>query len=106
MKHTDIKEILDKQHMGETLTVCGWVRTSRDSKNMAFLELNDGTSLDRLQIVINKEVITDVAPFMKLGSALKVEGKVVPGRLSLAEKETYARVPAHPSSFETAHQHL
>ena len=78
MKHTDIKEILEKKHMGESLTVCGWVRTSRDSKNMAFLELNDGTSLDRLQIVINKEVIADVAPFMKLGSALKVEGKVVP----------------------------
>ena len=79
MKHTDIKEILAKEEfIGKEVTVCGWVRTARDSKNVAFLELNDGTSLKHLQIVIDKgsdiKVETEA---MKLGASLKVTGKVV-----------------------------
>ena len=46
MKHIDIYNIFeDSQYLDTEVTVCGWVRTSRDSKNMAFIELNDGTSL-------------------------------------------------------------
>ncbi len=78
MKHIDICEIFkSKDYIGECVTVCGWVRTSRDSKNMAFLELNDGTSLKHLQIVIDKAVLSDISEFMKLGTSLKVEGEVV-----------------------------
>lgn len=79
MKHTDLKVLLtDASYIGQEVTACGWVRTSRDSKNMAFIELNDGTSLKHLQIVIDKSVITDVSGFMKLGSALCVTGTLVP----------------------------
>ena len=78
MKHTDIAEIRkDPAYIGQTVTVCGWVRTSRDSKNVAFLELNDGTSLQHLQIVLDKAVIPDTDPFMPLGTSLKVEGTAV-----------------------------
>lgn len=78
MKHIDIAEILkDSSFVGKEVTVCGWVRTSRDSKNMAFIELNDGTSLKHLQIVIDKSVLSDISEFLKLGTSLKVEGKVV-----------------------------
>ena len=77
MKHIDIIEILKGQHTDQKVTVCGWVRTSRDSKNMAFLELNDGTTLKHLQIVIDKAVMSDITEFMKLGTSLKVEGTVV-----------------------------
>ena len=78
MKHTDIYEIFnDSAFVGKEVTVCGWVRTSRDSKNMAFIELNDGTTLKHLQIVIDKAVISEVAEFTKLGSSLKVVGEVV-----------------------------
>lgn len=77
MKHIDIIEILKGKFTDQKVTVCGWVRTSRDSKNMAFLELNDGTTLKHLQIVIDKSVIGDIAEFMKLGTSLKVEGTVV-----------------------------
>ena len=44
---------------------------------MAFVELNDGTTLKHLQIVIDKAVIADPAEFMKLGTSLKVEGTLV-----------------------------
>ena len=78
MKHTDIIEIFEnKSFLGAKATVCGWVRTSRDSKNMAFIELNDGTSLKHLQIVINKADFSDISDFMKLGTSLKVVGTVV-----------------------------
>ena len=78
MKHTDIIEIFeDSKFIGSRVTVCGWVRTSRDSKNMAFIELNDGTSLKHMQIVINKADFTDISDFMKLGTSLKVVGTVV-----------------------------
>lgn len=78
MKHTDIIEIFeDSKFIGSQVTVCGWVRTSRDSKNMAFIELNDGTSLKHMQIVINKADFSDISDFMKLGTSLKVVGTVV-----------------------------
>lgn len=78
MKHTDIVEIFeDSKFIGSRVTVCGWVRTSRDSKNMAFIELNDGTSLKHMQIVINKADFSDISDFMKLGTSLKVVGTVV-----------------------------
>lgn len=85
MKHTDIKEILkDSSYIGTQVTVCGWVRTSRDSKNMAFIELNDGTSLSHLQIVIDKSKLSDISAFMPGGTALKVIGTVVKGAVNNA----------------------
>ena len=78
MKHIDIVEIFENsEYIGKNVTVCGWVRTSRDSKNMAFIELNDGTSLKHLQIVIDKAKLTEISEFMKLGTSLKVIGEVV-----------------------------
>lgn len=78
MKHTDIVEIFEnKDLIGTETAVCGWVRTSRESKNMAFIELNDGTSLKHLQIVIDKSQLGDVSDFMKLGTSLKVTGTAV-----------------------------
>ena len=79
MKHTDISKIMkDASLIGQQLTVCGWVRTARDSKNVAFLALNDGTTLNHLQIVIDKTgdvVLPEEAT--KLGASLKVVGTAV-----------------------------
>lgn len=78
MKHTDIIEIFREQaYIGKTVTVCGWVRTSRDSKTMAFIELNDGTSLKHMQVVIDKSKFSDITEFMKLGTSLCVRGEAV-----------------------------
>ena len=77
MKHTDIRDIFGQRPIGERVTVCGWVRTARDSKNMAFLALNDGTTLKHLQIVVNKTAGVELpAECAKLGASLKVEGVV------------------------------
>ena len=85
MKHTDIKSILtDPSFIGKKTVICGWVRTSRDSKNVAFIELNDGTSLKHLQIVIDKADFEDISSFMPGGTALKVTGTVVKGMVNNA----------------------
>ena len=55
MKHIDVKEIIStKDYVGKQVTVCGWVRTSRNSKSVAFVEVNDGTSLKNVQVVVDK----------------------------------------------------
>ena len=78
MKHTDIAKIVKEPSLvGSEVTVCGWVRTARDSKNVAFLEINDGTTLKHMQIVIDKSVMTAPAGSTNLGTSLKVVGTVV-----------------------------
>ena len=81
MKHTDIKQLFaDKSLLGQSVTVCGWVRTSRDSKNVAFIELNDGTTLKHIQVVIDKASDIALDEALKLGTSLRVVGKLVEGR--------------------------
>ena len=86
MKHIDIKDVMtDAELIGKEVTVCGWVRTSRDSKTMAFAELNDGTTFKHIQIVINKTEFAqgeELPEFLRLGVALCVTGTVVPSAVN------------------------
>ena len=81
MQHIDLKKIADGSLIGKTVTVCGWVRTSRDSKNVAFAELNDGTMLEHVQIVFDKADFTekDLDGVLSLGAAISVTGTVEKG---------------------------
>ena len=86
MKHTDIKCIFeDPSFLGQDVTVCGWVRTSRESKTMAFAELNDGTSLKHIQIVIDRENLEYPQTALRLGTALRVVGEAVASRQGSVE---------------------
>ena len=86
MEHIDIKHVLEcADYLGKEVTICGWVRTSRESKNMAFAELNDGTSLTHIQIVIDRTAMEYPATALKLGTALKVVGEVVEARQGSVE---------------------
>ncbi|MDE6597025.1 MAG: asparagine--tRNA ligase [Clostridia bacterium] len=82
MKHTDIKQLFSESanFAGKSVTVCGWVRTWRDSKSIAFIELNDGTSLKNLQLIIDKEKIAESIskPALVVGNALRVTGEFIP----------------------------
>lgn len=86
MKHTDIKKIIKskEEFIGQNVTVCGWVRTSRNSKSIAFVELNDGTSLKNIQVVIEKESDPDFKE-PRVGMSVKVTGNVVEGRNNTVE---------------------
>ena len=62
---------------GGTITVQGWVKTLRDSKAFAFIELNDGSYFKNLQIVCDEGLdnFKDVVK-VGLGSSLSVTGKL------------------------------
>ena len=78
MKHIDIFDVLKKPELlGQAVTVCGWVRTFRDSAAVCFLELSDGTSFPRLQVVIDKNALKVDAECTKLGASVCVTGEIV-----------------------------
>ncbi len=54
-----ISALLKRKSSDEMVTAEGWVRTKRDSKNVCFLEVNDGSCLKGLQVVIDKEKLAD-----------------------------------------------
>ena len=53
MKRALIKEVISRDYVGQQLTVCGWVRTKRESKGLVFLALSDGSTQDILQLVVS-----------------------------------------------------
>ena len=64
MEHIDIVDLMnDKTYINKTVVACGWVRTSRNSKNTAFLELNDGSTLPHIQVVIDKNKLSNIGDF-------------------------------------------
>ncbi|MDE5861279.1 MAG: asparagine--tRNA ligase [Ruminococcus sp.] len=84
MKHTDIKNLLNTKAENQEVTVCGWVRTSRNSKSVAFIEVNDGTSLKNIQVVVDKSADTDYK-VARVGTSVKVIGVLVEGRNNTVE---------------------
>ena len=64
---------------GQTLTVCGWVRTLRESKALAFIELNDGSCQRTLQVIAERETLANFEEIARqnVGAALCVGGELV-----------------------------
>jgi len=64
---------------GQSIKVCGWVRTVRDMKNFGFIELNDGSCLKSLQVVFERETLAnyDEIAHQNVGAALIVTGTLV-----------------------------
>ncbi|MBE5792460.1 MAG: asparagine--tRNA ligase [Clostridiales bacterium] len=63
------------------VTVKGWVRTSRESKNFAFIVINDGSCFNNLQIVVEESAINNYAEVMKqitVGASIEVSGRIEP----------------------------
>lgn len=77
-KRTKIKEVLSTEPIGQKLTVMGWVRTKRASKNVAFVALNDGSVINNLQIVVDAEKFGDeLLKKITTGASLSAEGEIV-----------------------------
>ena len=69
-----------KVALNESVTVRGWVRTRRDSKQgLSFVNLHDGSCFDPIQIVANGDLPNYDADIVKLtaGCAIEIEGKLV-----------------------------
>jgi asparaginyl-tRNA synthetase len=75
---TLIKRLLAATEPQETVTVKGWVRTRRDSKGFSFLELNDGSCLANVQVVVDADTPgSEHLPQLATGASAVIEGKLV-----------------------------
>ena len=74
-----IKSLLSREPSDELVTAEGWVRTKRDSKNVCFLDVNDGSSLKGLQLVIDKASFNNdnLLDSISTGAAVSAEGRIV-----------------------------
>lgn len=77
----DIKEILKEGRTDSKVTVSGWVRTKRETKNTVFIELNDGSAISGIQTVFDTthldENTQNLIEKTSTGAAITVEGKLV-----------------------------
>lgn len=80
MKRTEIIKLFkDAPQDGTQVLVAGWVRTARESKNVGFLEINDGSSFGNLQIIIDASKFENFKELANLsvGTSVNITGKVV-----------------------------
>ncbi len=75
MKAKTIKEIIASETEIEQATVRGWVRNRRGSKNVAFIALNDGSTLESIQIVVDFAVLSEESmKGINVGASLIAKG--------------------------------
>ena len=80
MKRIDIKALFSAPPAdGTVVTVCGWAKTVRDSKNIGFIELSDGTCFKNLQIVFEAAKLENYKDVAKagVGTSMQIVGRVV-----------------------------
>ena len=80
MKRKTIKEILREgaENIGKTVDVKGWVRTRRGNKNVQFVALNDGSTINNLQIVFDLSKFSEESlKSITTGSSIHIEGQLV-----------------------------
>lgn len=78
LKRTKISEALRLTNFGEEVNVKGWVRTRRGNKNVGFVALNDGSTINNIQIVIDisnfdEELLRPITT----GACINVNGELV-----------------------------
>ena len=74
-----IVDILAQQPVGESVVVQGWLRTRRDSGSFSFLEINDGSCLQSIQVIAEDGLANYSQDIKKLttGCSLRVSGVLV-----------------------------
>ncbi|MBS7241578.1 MAG: asparagine--tRNA ligase [Treponema sp.] len=90
MKPILIKDLLTSAPDGRTVTVCGWVRTKRDSKNLVFIQVNDGSCFANIQLTFDRsnpqgadaDNIENELKRINTGTSVKAEGVIIPSPAS------------------------
>lgn len=78
MKHTKVKTLLQGESLDETVCVKGWVRTKRGSKNVSFIAINDGSTINNIQAVAESESFDEeLIKQITTGACLRIVGALV-----------------------------
>lgn len=73
-----IKELLQQSPENQIVTVKGWVRTKRGQAALSFVNVNDGSTIHNIQVVVNAEKIpAETTKLMTTGACVAVEGTLV-----------------------------
>jgi asparaginyl-tRNA synthetase len=97
-----ILDVLRSKNIGERFTVKGWVRTKRGNKNVVFIALNDGSTINNLQLVVDVNNFDEnLLKQITTGSCLKTDGILVestgsgqPVELQVSDIELYGTASA------------
>ena len=82
-QRSKIHELLSRETAGEVVLIQGWVRTKRSSKTVSFLQVNDGSTLGDLQVVVDQGLPDHaLIDSLNTGCSISVEGTLVesPGK--------------------------
>ena len=91
MKRTKIKSALNNKVIEQEICLKGWVRTRRGSKNVSFIALNDGSTINNIQVVAEGEHFNeDVLKKITTGAAISVIGILVESKGSGQNVEVLA----------------
>lgn len=105
MKRTPIVELVSSTECGKDVNVKGWVRTKRDSKNLSFIALNDGSCIHNLQIVVELSNFDgNLLKKVTTGACLSVDGKLVESsgkgqRVELIARTLHLYGEADPTTY-------
>ncbi len=78
IRRTKIVDAIKKTSFGESINVKGWVRTKRGNKSVNFIALNDGSTINNIQIVADVEKFDEkTLKSITTGACISVVGKLV-----------------------------
>ena len=87
-----VKELLQSEDCGKEVEVKGWVRTKRGNKQVNFIALNDGSTINNIQVVVDMEkVAEEVMKKVTTGAAVHVKGVLVESTGSGQAREIQAK---------------
>ena len=105
MSYLPIQQLLKTASVGAIVTVKGWVRTKRESKNAVFIALNDGSTIQNIQVVSEAgQLPEETLKLITTGACLAVTGQLVESQgagqaveVKLTDVTIYG--PADPDKF-------
>ncbi|KJR42065.1 asparaginyl-tRNA synthetase [Candidatus Magnetoovum chiemensis] len=88
IKKTKISELLKTNDTENIYTVKGWVRTKRESKNVVFIAINDGSTIKDLQIVAEPDI--NGLSKLNTGASVSIKGRLKQSSGTGQQVELYA----------------
>ena len=78
MKRTKVIDALKSTEYGKDINVKGWVRSHRSSKAVDFIALNDGSTINNIQIVVDPSIMDEEQlKSITTGACISVDGVIV-----------------------------
>lgn len=77
IERTVIVDALKRTNIGAEINIKGWVRTRRGNKNVSFIALNDGSTINNIQIVVDMSTFNEALKPITTGACINVNGLLV-----------------------------